>query len=118
MQLAQTSLGGRRRVEPEGKEADHDFPARRLSRGPRHRPRQVGSRLVPVRPLQYNVRAPRFELGRGQAADDLPNLEEVFHEEVAPVLKLNWIPAEVPPNNNRPEAPLAVNKPPFKQTVW
>ena len=71
----------------------------------------------PVRPVQHNVRARRFELGRGQAADDLPNLEKVFHEEVAPVLKPNWIPAEVPPKNNRPEAPLAFNKPPFKQTV-
>ena len=62
------------------------------------------------RPTHHNARLRRIAQRRRlnkRVDDNEPNLEELFHEQVVP--EPNWIWEEIPPDGNRPEAPVAAD---------
>ena len=71
-----------------------------------------------VRPTQQHVRIQRIVQRRRlneQVDDNVLNLEELFREQA--VREPDRITAEVPPDDNRPQAPVAADEAPAKQPL-
>ena len=116
LQFAKTVLRRRRQLENEGKEDTYCSQIRSFSGKSRRRPRENGRRGTLPTPdrafagMRSIVQRRRFN---ERVDEDVPKLDELFLEQ--DVLEPDWIPAEVSPVDNRPEAPVSAENAPAEE---